>query len=182
MIKGSTPYLGVFTEQFPLKYRGETVMNARIAGVGYKLPMIQNLEIEKGRFFNQGEQNAAGRVCILGGKIVEEFFPNAEPLGKQVTIGGRPFLIIGVMPKKDSSGMFGGDESNEIVYIPYHGSSQLRPPPPPGEIMATPIAGAAVPGHGPGDRAVRIERKVKPSEDNTSPSSPKTPSATSTTS
>ena len=168
LIKGSTPYLGVFTEQFPLKYRGETVMNARIAGVGYKLPMIQNLEIEKGRFFNQGEQNAAGRVCILGGKIVEEFFPNAEPLGKQVTIGGRPFLIVGVMPKKDSSGMFGGDESNEIVYIPYTTALHNFVRRPRWlEIMATPIK--PVLQSQAMDQVIellRIRRKVKPSEDN----------------
>ena len=75
---------------------------------------------------------------------------------------------VGVMPKKDSSGMFGGDESNEIVYIPYTTALHNFVRRPRWlEIMATPIKpelqSQAM------DQVIellRIRRKVKPSEDN----------------
>jgi putative ABC transport system permease protein len=71
----------------------------------------------KGRFFNENELNSGAKVAVLGSSVVTNLFgfPDIDPVGEQVRIGGIPFTIIGVMESKGSSGFTNTDD---MIFIP----------------------------------------------------------------
>ena len=50
-------------------------------------------------------------------------------VGQPVLIGGRKFVIVGVVETKSVSPMFGGDEARSEVFIPFRTGLMLRPEP-----------------------------------------------------
>lgn len=86
-------------------------------------PSIQNIEIEKGTFFTQEENNAGINVIILGYDVAEALFPNGNELGQVVKIkpvdtneSGVPFRVIGVQKKM---GTVGFQNQDDQVFIPF---------------------------------------------------------------
>jgi putative ABC transport system permease protein len=70
-----------------------------------------------GAFISQQDVDDAGRVVVLGTTIVERLFGDKtiDPIGQQVRINDRVFIVIGVMEEKAAS--FFGDE-NAVAFIP----------------------------------------------------------------
>jgi putative ABC transport system permease protein len=54
-------------------------------------------------------------VTVLGHSIAETLFPQRDPIGREVTIAGRKYSVIGVMEKQGST-MFESTDSH--VYLP----------------------------------------------------------------
>ncbi len=54
-------------------------------------------------------------VVVLGKDVVKALFPNEEPLGKEIKIGGRVFRVVGVM--SDLGSVFGqsADDLSKIL-------------------------------------------------------------------
>jgi putative ABC transport system permease protein len=70
-----------------------------------------------GRFFNENEVNSGAKVAVLGSTVVENLFgfPDIDPSGQQIRIGGIPFTVIGVTESKGSSGFTNTDD---MILIP----------------------------------------------------------------
>jgi putative ABC transport system permease protein len=64
---------------------------------------VQNVKIEKGRFFTKEEEMNNARVVVLGSKIASEIFGDDNPIGKRLTIKKVNFNVIGVLEEKGSS-------------------------------------------------------------------------------
>jgi putative ABC transport system permease protein len=58
-----------------------------------------SVEVEKGRFFSDGEQRSGARVLVIGGDVADGLFPDEDPLDKYVKIGNYKFRVIGVLKK-----------------------------------------------------------------------------------
>jgi putative ABC transport system permease protein len=71
--------------------------------------------IEKGRGFNEDEDKSLSQVAVLGYKISNDLFGDANPLGKLIRIGNYNFEVIGVYEEK---GSFGPMNEDEQVFIP----------------------------------------------------------------
>ena len=56
--------------------------------------------VSLGSFFDQGEELNASRVAVIGPKLAETLFGNADPLDKQIRIGNIPFTVKGVLEPK----------------------------------------------------------------------------------
>ncbi len=69
-----------------------------------------------GTFISPEENQAQGRVAVLGKSTADYFFPNNPiPLGEVVRINGIPFRVIGVMEERGGSS-FGSED--EVIFIP----------------------------------------------------------------
>ncbi len=76
-----------------------------------------NTEID-GRFFS-AEESAGGRpVCVIGAVVAETLFPNSDPIGQTIRVGGFPVTVLGVYEKQ--GGMFGRFTTDNRVYVPIH--------------------------------------------------------------
>ena len=45
------------------------------------------------------------QVCVLGSKIADTLFNYIDPVGKEITINGIPFTVVGVFEEKDPNNM-----------------------------------------------------------------------------
>jgi len=83
-----------------------------------------SIEVERGRFITDIDNNTAADVCVLGAKAKRSLFAFSEPLGQIVRIGDLSFTVIGIMADKYiGRGKVEGFELknlNEDVYIPFN--------------------------------------------------------------
>lgn len=71
--------------------------------------------LAEGRFFTGQEAQLGSGVVVLGFNVADNLFPNGNSLGQSIRIDGRPFTVIGVMPKRGTM-LF--DFVDNTAYIP----------------------------------------------------------------
>lgn len=76
---------------------------------------IRNHSLTEGRFFGPQEIKAEEYVAVLGSEVAKELFGQASPLGFTVSIKNKPFVVIGVL---ESKGTTGWENVDERVVIP----------------------------------------------------------------
>ena len=92
--------------------------NCRVSGVSADLPEIRNWNIGSGRFFEESEQRAAARVCVIGTTVKANLFDDdVDPVGKTIRIGAMPFKVVGVLASKGANGW--GQDQDDTVMAPY---------------------------------------------------------------
>jgi putative ABC transport system permease protein len=93
------PY--TYTQQ-QVKYDKSRASNVQVVGTTDQFPLTGGLSTETGRFFSAFESEQGRQVCVLGSGIATNLFPAESPLGKKVSIGARPFEVVGVLEKQGS--------------------------------------------------------------------------------
>ena len=63
---------------------------------------MSGYEVDLGRFFTDTEDERHLEVIFLGADVKDRFFPNTDPIGKTVTLDGRPFTVVGTSKAKGS--------------------------------------------------------------------------------
>ena len=87
----------------------------QIEGVTANYGVLTNVQVATGRFFSEVENQRRMRVAFIGNDLKEEFFPDVDPLGKQIRIQGRPFRVVGVAK---ALGSVFGQSKDSFVMIP----------------------------------------------------------------
>src|SRR5580700_6835504 len=78
-----------------------------------------------GRFISEGDDLHREKVVMLGENAAPVLFPGVSPIGKDVMIDGSAFRVIGVVEKP--KGMFGTDDEDRRVLIPYNTFRKIYP-------------------------------------------------------
>ncbi len=86
-----------------------------VYGVSTDYFTIKNRELESGEYFTDRDVQASRKVAILGRTVVENLFPDGEPVGKQIRIRNIPFTVIGVLKEKGAGGGMGNDQDDQIM-------------------------------------------------------------------
>jgi len=90
-------------------------LTAQVTGSTPAIQSIRDIPVGAGRFFTETETRRSQGVAVIGQALVDELFPEADPLGKPVRIQGRRFVVVGVEQKQGSSF---GNSLDRNVYIP----------------------------------------------------------------
>jgi putative ABC transport system permease protein len=106
-----------------LRYRDRSLDDASIYGHTPTMATIDTRTVQLGRYFTEVEDRHASDVCVVGDRVVQEFFPDTEPLGKTIRAEGTEFTIVGTFEKIGS--VLGQDQDNFIV-IPLRTYLKLR--------------------------------------------------------
>ncbi|GAA4920754.1 putative ABC transport system permease protein [Nonomuraea thailandensis] len=69
-----------------------------------------NKPVAKGTYFFNDDVLAARKVVVLGQTVVEELFGSVDPIGKQISVSGVPFTVVGVLKEAGSTGMQDADD------------------------------------------------------------------------
>lgn len=76
---------------------------------------IQNRDVEKGRLFEDGEEQGGSSVCVIGTTIEKQLFQGTQsPLDQMLKVRNISCRIIGVLKEKGTAGM-GGDQDDAVV-------------------------------------------------------------------
>jgi putative ABC transport system permease protein len=101
---------------------GNVSVFVTVNGTSETVPLVFNRPIARGEYFSRGDVDARARVAVLGSKVAQELFADVDPLGRQVTIAGVRFRVIGVFAEVGST--FGVSRDEE-VHIPVTTAQQL---------------------------------------------------------
>ena len=96
---------------------GENNWATEIFGSDVDWPFIRSWNIAKGSFFTEAEVKSSAKVAVLGNSVLQNLFPDSDPIGAVIRIKNVPFKVVGVLEKKGGSTM-GNDQDDQIV-IPY---------------------------------------------------------------
>ncbi|NNE99591.1 MAG: FtsX-like permease family protein [Pyrinomonadaceae bacterium] len=96
--------------------RGSKILeDVTITGAEPIIAEIDKVEIEKGRYFVEEENEAGVRVAFIGADIEKNLFPRSSALGGEIKIGGVPYRVVGVAVAKGT--VFGRPQDN-FIQIP----------------------------------------------------------------
>jgi putative ABC transport system permease protein len=88
-----------------------------VAAVSAEYFFIKNLDVERGRVFTEQEEMVGAPVVVIGKETADTYFPNLDPLGKEIRLEGLPFRVIGVLEKQGST--FGLSMDRQVIG-PFH--------------------------------------------------------------
>lgn len=101
-----------------VKYQSaKTNPNIRVMGVDENALKVRGIDLGEGRNFSITEIDNGRLVAIIGSKVSETLFGQNSPLGKNVTINGGQYTVIGVTKSK-GGGMGMGSGPDQQVFIP----------------------------------------------------------------
>ena len=63
---------------------------------------IKRYDLVRGRVFTEPEAVQGALVVVIGDEVAEFFFPNLDPVGRELRMGGLPFTVVGVLAKQGS--------------------------------------------------------------------------------
>jgi putative ABC transport system permease protein len=84
--------------------------NTRIIGTVPEYEDVRSFRAVFGRYFSHAEELGVAKVCVIGQTIVDNLFPNADPLGQTIRIAGESFEVVGVLEAKGQSGFQNPDD------------------------------------------------------------------------
>jgi len=99
-----------------LKHGDHEILDTDIGGVTPQVLEIEPYELAEGRVLMQHEEDRAAPVVFLGHDVADRLFPNSDPIGKEVRIGGTGLRVVGVAAKK---GSFLGFSQDNYAKIPF---------------------------------------------------------------
>ncbi len=99
----------------PARYKGHTIDEIELKAVTPGFADVGREKIEFGRYINDTDYQHNARVCVIGADLVEKLFPGLDPIGKEVSLAGLPFRVIGTAERVGST--FGQSEDN-YAFVP----------------------------------------------------------------
>lgn len=96
-----------------LKWRGTVTGSVQVRGLTASMFEIERIEVEQGRFYSDAEEREHTAVCLLGADIVDDFFPNSDPLGAELSVLGKTCRIIGTVTRRGA--LFGRSQDRFII-------------------------------------------------------------------
>jgi putative ABC transport system permease protein len=113
--KGNAPYARAV---IPMSFQstkivyGDKTKQSTVQGGNAEMERVFSFTPEIGVFFSEEEVLSRAQVVVLGAKLAQELFENGEdPLGKKVKIKDTNFTVIGVLPLKGQTAIFGIDNN-----------------------------------------------------------------------
>lgn len=89
---------------------------------------ISNLDLQRGHFFNNTDEEHHSAVVVLGHDTAETLFPNGEdPVNQEVLVEGQVFTVIGVLALQKQALGTGANPNDNIAILPLSTFRKLHP-------------------------------------------------------
>jgi putative ABC transport system permease protein len=79
--------------------------------------VMKDLVITRGRVFTEQDDALGAAVVVIGMEVAEHYFPNLDPIGRELRINHFPFSVIGVLEKQGT--VFGLSLDRQVI-APFH--------------------------------------------------------------
>ena len=78
---------------------------------------IKKYDLTSGRTFTQQEMDLGSTVLVIGDEVGKYFFPNLDPVGLELRLGGVPYHVIGVI---EHQGSLFGMSLDKLAIAPFN--------------------------------------------------------------
>jgi putative ABC transport system permease protein len=86
-----------------------------VTGVTPDFAEVQAYTVNQGRFITNSDNASESRVVVLGSQAATDLFSGLNPMGRDITIDGINFTVVGVLASKGATGFFSQDD---LIMIP----------------------------------------------------------------
>jgi len=127
LVEGVTPqgYLGA-TVVYGVKNSSTMEDGAPRFFLGsHQYSLCNNFQIARGRDLSKIDVDEYNNVCVLGSQAAKVYFDLSDPIGKELSVNGVPFTVIGVYAEKDAASDPRWSMDN-IILFPYTASRALK--------------------------------------------------------
>ena len=110
-----------------VKYGKQKAENVSLEGVTASNPFVYDFDLTQGAYFTASDEQRAANVAVLGFDTAEDLFGSESAVGKEITVEGRAFTVVGVQAKEKTA--FGGGKNSEdsMVHMPITTFHKLHP-------------------------------------------------------
>jgi putative ABC transport system permease protein len=130
-IRRECPAIERVTGELEGNVRGTSAFNSgsfEVSGVEEFFPLLRDIPIADGRFFNIQDEQDAARVIVIGLEVKKQLFGDrSDIVGREVAINSIPYRVIGVMEKKDQNSSYSGLDEKKM-FLPYTAMKRDMPP------------------------------------------------------
>jgi putative ABC transport system permease protein len=88
------------SDRMVLSYGGKQAKDIELMGTEPSYFDIKNVDIASGRIFTPQEVRVGAPVLVIGSELGEKLFTGLDPIGRDVTIRGLPYRVIGVAARR----------------------------------------------------------------------------------
>jgi putative ABC transport system permease protein len=109
------------------KYGQRKVQNVSLEGDTVSSKDVYDWVIRTGRYFTEQDQDRAANVVVLGYDLADDLFPNETAEGKEVSMGGMTFTVVGTLDKRKQAFGGGKNPADNFAYFPITTFHKLHP-------------------------------------------------------
>jgi len=91
------------------------VENVEVQGRSEEYPGVEDLDLRLGRHLTRADLETNRSAVVLGSKVAEALFPDLDPLGRMVRMGGRHYQVVGTFEERPN---VLGHDRNSFAVIP----------------------------------------------------------------
>jgi ABC-type antimicrobial peptide transport system permease subunit len=99
------------------KYKGLEMLDAQLQGNTAEDFQNVNAVLRDGRLFTDIDDLHRQDVAVVGDDVVQRFFLNEDPIGKEINVDGHTFQVIGTLEKRKA--FLGDNGDDKVICIPY---------------------------------------------------------------
>lgn len=124
-IKGIEAIAGYFLKTIKIESKTNSQISTLLATTGDGFA-VTNLEIDKGNFFTNADNDKGAKLVVLGGEIAVKLFESADAAVRSpVTIQGQRYIVAGVL-KKAGGGALGSEIDTRSI-VPFKSAFAFNP-------------------------------------------------------
>ncbi|GAA4562011.1 ABC transporter permease [Planotetraspora kaengkrachanensis] len=101
---------------------GRNEVFATLTGTDENMPNIFDRPLRRGRYMSATDVETRRRVTVLGAEVAAKLFGDVDPIGRQVTIAGVRFRVIGIY---ETVGSTFGVARDQEVHVPVTTAQRL---------------------------------------------------------
>jgi putative ABC transport system permease protein len=110
------------------KFGQRKAENVTLGGDTVSWEDVNDQPLQQGRYFTPYDESRATDVTVLGHDTAQQLFGNIDPIGREITIEGRTFTVVGVFdPVKDAFGGGGKNPRDNSAFFPIGTFRKLHP-------------------------------------------------------
>ncbi len=109
------------------KGNGRSISNVQLEGASPSDLQVANLDILDGRFFTDTDMERASKVAVLGHDTAEALFGLHDAVGKEVTVAGEIFTVIGVRDREKTAFGGGKNPDDNQIFMPLTTFRHMHP-------------------------------------------------------
>jgi len=112
---------------YVVSYKGHKAKNVILEGDTASAKDVYDLDLDAGRWYVENEEEQRANVAVLGHDTAQELFGSEDPIGKELTIEGQSFKVIGVQAQRRNAFGGGKNPDDNIVIFPLTTFRKLHP-------------------------------------------------------